>query len=124
MLLASIGIGWVAVKIRQARRQRAAVEAIEELGGSVKYDYMLDEYRYPLPDPQPPEPAWLGNLLGDDLFAGIASVNGCNTKVTDAGLEHLKRFDYLIELWLQNTTVTDAGVKKLQQALPHCHIVH
>ncbi len=37
-------------------------------------------------------------------------------------LEHLKRLTKLQSLYLQNTKVTDAGVKKLQQALPQCKV--
>ena len=33
MLLACIGMGWIAVKLQQVRRERAAVAAIEGLGG-------------------------------------------------------------------------------------------
>ena len=45
-----------------------------------------------------------------------------NTKVTDAGLEHLKNLSKLQWLYLDGTNVTDKGVKKLQQALPKCEI--
>jgi hypothetical protein len=43
-------------------------------------------------------------------------------KVTDAGLEHLTGLTQLTKLYL-NRTITDEGVKKLQQALPNCEIV-
>jgi len=40
---------------------------------------------------------------------------------TDAGLEHLKGLTQLEQLWLDGTQVTDAGVEKLNQALPKCN---
>ena len=46
-----------------------------------------------------------------------------NTKVSDAGLEHLKGLTQLQMLLLDNTKVSDAGVKKFQQALPKCVIL-
>ena len=46
------------------------------------------------------------------------------SKITDAGLEHLKGPSHLTHLDLGNTEVTDEGVKKLQQALPKCKIYH
>ena len=45
-----------------------------------------------------------------------------NTKVTDAGLEHLKGLTGLQGLSLERTKVTDGGLAKLQAALPKCHI--
>jgi hypothetical protein len=52
----------------------------------------------------------------------VISVELSGTKVTDAGLEHLKGLTQLQQLHLDGTKITDAGVKKLKQALPHCHI--
>jgi hypothetical protein len=46
------------------------------------------------------------------------------TDITDAGLEHLRNFTRLEELQLTSTTVTDNGVKRLQQTLPNCVILH
>jgi hypothetical protein len=43
-------------------------------------------------------------------------------KVADAGLEHLQRLKQLTDLRLYDTQVTDARVKKFQQALPNCWI--
>jgi hypothetical protein len=45
-----------------------------------------------------------------------------NTTVTDAGLVHLQGLHQLQGLGLDNTKVTDGGVRKLQQALPKCYI--
>jgi hypothetical protein len=45
-----------------------------------------------------------------------------DTKITDAGLEHLKGLKQLRELHLIETQVTDAGVKKLNEALPKLFI--
>ena len=46
-----------------------------------------------------------------------------NTGVTDAGLHHLTGFSRLIYLDLSNNPkVTDAGVKKLNAALPRCTV--
>ncbi len=45
------------------------------------------------------------------------------TKITDAGLAHLAGLTRLSGLWLEhNPQITDAGVKRLQQALPNCII--
>ncbi|NQU21935.1 MAG: hypothetical protein HQ567_11685 [Candidatus Nealsonbacteria bacterium] len=44
--------------------------------------------------------------------------------MTDAGLEYLEGMTSLQSLDLRGTQVTDAGIKKLQQALPNCKIEH
>jgi len=59
----------------------------------------------------------------------LTCLNLDNTKVTDAGLVHLKhlavhlkRLADLQELYLVDTQVTDAGIAELQQVLPNCKI--
>jgi hypothetical protein len=44
------------------------------------------------------------------------------TKVSDAGLIHLKGLARLRELWLPDTTVSDAAVNELNEALPRTSI--
>jgi hypothetical protein len=44
------------------------------------------------------------------------------TQVTDAGLEHLKGLTKLEGLSLEETDVTNEGVKKFQKLLQNCHI--
>ena len=45
-----------------------------------------------------------------------------NTKITDAGLVHLKGLNRLQPLYLYGSQVTDAGIAELPQALPNCKI--
>jgi len=45
-------------------------------------------------------------------------LNLCHTKVTDGGLEHLKGLTQLQQLNVIGTSVTDAGAKSLEKALP------
>lgn len=44
------------------------------------------------------------------------------THVSDAGLVHLQKLTQLTDLLLSGTQVSDAGRKRLQAALPECHI--
>jgi hypothetical protein len=43
-------------------------------------------------------------------------------KITDVGLEHVKDLGVFRVLDVKGTSVTDAGIKKLQQAVPTLRI--
>ena len=76
VLLASIGMSWVAVRVQGARRQKAAVEAIKKLGGWVIYDWEFDQS---------------GNVehLKRLSQLGVLSLDG--TQVTGAGVKKLRQ---------------------------------
>ncbi|HUY89570.1 MAG TPA: hypothetical protein VMV10_12620 [Pirellulales bacterium] len=81
VLLTVIAI-WLGVTVNQAREQRAAVRAIEALGGTVVYDWRLryeysEKYGFAFSidrDDDPPGPAWLRRLVGDDFFQNVEVV--------------------------------------------------
>ena len=150
MLVACIGMSWVALKMRQARRQRLAVIAILLEGGNVQ---QWSQEFAPLPQGTAvptqdsvvsPEPishtewsigskppsyakesrahAWLRRWLGDDFFSHPV----CVTIHTDAAMENLKWLPRLTTLSLQHGQITDAGlqhVKGLTQ-LRHLFLQH
>ena len=138
----SVPCCWLAVKMRDAQRQRRAVEAIRKAGGWawVGYDYEFDRFgNFPPSQEQEPAPSWLRDLLGVDFFAevevvllddtdfgdaGLQQVVGgltnlqclslSKTQVTDAGLEHLKGLTNLDTLALNDTQMTDEGLAHLK----------
>ena len=57
-------------------------------------------------------------LLITLLLSQLRRLDLENTKVTDAGLEHLKGLNQLHALSLYGTRVTEAGANKLRKALP------
>lgn len=57
-------------------------------------------------------------------FARLKDLDLSYTKITDAGLAHLKGLAGLKALDLRKTGVSEQGVKRLQQALPDCRILH
>jgi len=151
VVVLSVPLGWFAMKMQKARKQREVVEAILEVGGRVSYTpgpipLKGGGFAYYLRAPR--APLCLREWLGDDFFydvirvdltfsrvtdgglvhlKGFTSLKRLNlkgTRVTDAGLENLKGLTSLEMLRLQETNVTDAGVKKLQEALPNCEIRH
>jgi hypothetical protein len=148
-LVLSIPLAWVAARMRQAGRQREAVEAIRKLGGRVEYDHQrenIDGYRVLDLSRKLPGRKWLRGSFGDDFFsnvdavtldgqkvsdadlqslAGLSRVKELtltNIDITDAGLEYLKRLEQLEFVYLRGSLVTDEGVRSLQQSLPKCVI--
>lgn len=107
-------------KLQQARQQRVAVAAIRNLGGSVFYDYQLDEQGKLIPEKkqQPPGWEWERKLLGIDMLADVVAVFFFNTGDEEIGDEEMKHLAEMTELeWLilMNTQVGDAGLKHLTE---------
>ena len=86
LLVAFVPSGWAA---EPNAEQAKAIAAIEKLGGNVTFD-----------EKSPDKP--------------VISVDLSTSKVTDAGLEHLKGLSHLRQLYLYDTQVTDAGLKHLR----------
>ena len=86
------------IPVTRIHSKQEAIAAITKLGGIVKFA-----------EKKPGKP-----VIGVYLIF---------TKVTDAGLVHLKGMTNLQTLDLSFTNVTAAGVKKLQAALPKCKII-
>lgn len=143
ILVLSLSLSWYAVKVERIRRQKRIGSIIEGAGGTVSYERT-----------EPPVPQWIRGLFGDDFFVVTAvtvneewvipegeevvnvpvgwdafgddeatylkelpdlkvlSLN--NTQVSDAGLKHLKRLTNLKILWLDNTQITDSGLEHLK----------
>ncbi|MGA2063224.1 MAG: hypothetical protein ABSG67_22365 [Thermoguttaceae bacterium] len=78
--LVACASSWLGVKMRQARRQNEAVDALIKLGGKVGFDYK-DR------GATPSDPAWLRNLFGD---GNVTSIDLSRSKVTNVDLERLK----------------------------------
>jgi hypothetical protein len=126
--LCAFGCSWLAVKMRQAQREREAGAAIEQAGGMVLWS-------------EPSDPKWLRCLVGDSLFVhvdgadlsgtdisdagllehvcGLAKLNGLGLsncrKVTDVGIRHICRMRQLHFLNLTDTQATDACVEELDK---------
>jgi len=100
---------WLSVKMRQAERQRRAVEAIERVGWG-EYDGVVDESG----KPQPSVPTWLSGLVGVDLFVDVVRVDFYESEASDVALEHLKGLTNLNHLEFSGTQVTDAGLEHLK----------
>ena len=141
VLVVAVGIplGWLSVKMREAERQKRAVEAIEKAGGHVWYDYQLDGAGMLIAKQGTPAPAWAMKLVDVDFLSDVTGVafyfpteagdevlvhvkaltelkrlELCSTHVTDAGLENLKGLTGLRRLAIYRQQVTDVGLQKLK----------
>jgi hypothetical protein len=111
VVLASVGMAWVAAKMQQARQQREVVESIKKLGGGVRYDYhdgVCD------PKEHPPVPAWLLAVFGDDFFAKVVGVGFFGTDISDDDLAVLEKLPHLEFVQLERVPITDEGLNHLK----------
>ena len=64
----AVPFGWLGFELRQARKQKAIVNAVKKHDGVVDYDW---QWRVPTTTP---EPQWLRDLLGADFFSDVIHV--------------------------------------------------
>lgn len=129
-----IGLGW---EVEQVRRQRAAVAAIQAVGGNVMYDWHETAPRTVSTAGRPKGSAWLRRLIGDDYFqrpVWISFLGGArsdgwvnavcelpSTKylllgqkdVSDDILRRMRVMPHLEELQLFNAPISDEGLQYL-----------
>lgn len=74
VLITALGV-WLGFTVDAARRQREVVAAIEAVGGAVAYDWEVDDdLTKPSGRSEPPGPARLRRLLGDEYFQSVEGV--------------------------------------------------
>ena len=112
VVLLSVPMGWFALKMQEAERQRRAVVAIQKAGGRVFYDYQLNEELNLVVGAEPPAPPWLRELLGDDFFSDVVGVDFSNARET-SGVYLVKGLTGLRKLVLQGKRVTDGELATL-----------
>lgn len=114
---------WLGLKTDRARRQREAVQAVEEREGHVAYEHeMVGDPFAAVPadgrkgssEPKPPGPARLRELLGREYFDTVVRVDLSRRSITDEDLALLKNLPQLQELELTETSVSDAGIEHLK----------
>jgi Leucine-rich repeat (LRR) protein len=113
VVVAAIGLGFLAVPMHRARAQREAVEALLQAGADVEYDYQrqTDAAGSWVYCAEPPGPEWLRKILGNDFFADVVDVSFFHDeRVSDHDLRHLCALSNLRELSIIEGKVTDAGL--------------
>jgi hypothetical protein len=104
--LVAIVLGLV---VNPAEQQRRAVAVVHRLGGGVEYE---DEEPHGGNVSLAPE--WLRESLGKHYFRSVIRVSLSYTRLSDAGLAHLKGLTGLQGLSLDDTQVSDAGLVNLR----------
>ena len=99
-LIVALLSGWMTVKMRAAKEQHDAVEAI----GATIYDFQHSHSCVAA------DPEWLRNILGNDFFHDVVVAYLKN----DSGMKHLKGLSQLQELCLSGEAVTDAGMENIK----------
>jgi hypothetical protein len=142
LVLVTVLCVWLGVKVNQARRQKEAVAALQELGATVTYAQHRVGPNAFNHDRELDVPGWLRELAGDDFFQSVISLNvgqpmsdaelvhlsalpeieymdleRAGRGVTDAGLAHLPRPDRLVSFCGKSTSVGDEFVKRLEDAV-------
>jgi hypothetical protein len=84
-LVTAILAVWLGIQVNRAANQRRAVAAVKARGGTVHY--MHECYTHPMPlrdfysgssfdhQVEPPGPAWLRHLLGDEYFQDVVYIS-------------------------------------------------
>lgn len=128
-----------------AHQQRRRVQAIQQLGGYIRYETIHGLDGQFVTSDGWIVPKKLVDAFGVDVFArtrevgwtkggisdaevatldlrGFSSVAICSREITDAGVEHVCQNPEMTQLWLGSTQVTDTGLHVLQQ-LPRLELV-
>jgi Leucine Rich repeat len=108
VLASGAGLGWI---VRSARIQRDAVAAITKNGGNYSYDWEWRDGKS-IPGGVPLAPRWLVELIGIDYF-GHATRATLFPVANDEVLVNVGRLNQLQELNLHRSTVSDAGLSRL-----------
>lgn len=126
----SLPFSWFAVQQNKARQQKAAIAAVKERGGKIRYDYEFEYFERLLSQPPTsglsrpvrPWPRWLYGFLGDDVLHSVSEVSLSpgypeawqnNWSFSDRDLDLLDEFTKLRAVNLSFQPFTDAGLRKL-----------
>jgi hypothetical protein len=134
MLLACIGMGWLGVKMQQARKQRTAINAIQAGGGwmmawsgnlAPTFFFWRSSHEPEIPGWRPVcedesrVHAWLRRLLGDDFVTYPIDA----VVTSSAGMEHLGGLPQLESLFLKDDQIVDSDLTHLK-CLPRLTLLY
>jgi hypothetical protein len=137
LVIIALFSAWLAYHVNRVSRQEAAVAAIAQLGGRVRYDWeptlldatarmrqVVDATRSGQPSPMfidaPRVPQMLRNLFGDRFFQAVVEIDvrgnvwtSGRLNLNDAVIEHVVSCKSLERLSLVNTDVSDVDLQAI-----------
>ncbi|MGO9111573.1 MAG: leucine-rich repeat domain-containing protein [Thermoguttaceae bacterium] len=140
VVVVAMPCSWIAVEIRATKKEREAIEAVRKAENWVFYDFEMDASEKKMANPEPPQPAWLRRLLGDEFFCDVVEVHATTNaaiknvesfpelrtlftyspasgdnpaEVTDVALDRIGACSHLETLHLRHTSITDEGLRHL-----------
>jgi hypothetical protein len=119
---------WLVAESAKTQHKVLAIRRVEELGGSISYDYQWSKSGTWLPDATPPGHPWLKRLYGDyyavnpveiQLFAGGSAAKRSRRSTpedfTDSDARLISVLEEVRWLVLQDTGLTDVGLQHLRR---------
>ena len=104
-VVVAVPCSWLATEMKQAARQRDAIEAFHRFPQRITYDYDRPGQEIALLGCP-----WLRRLLGNDFFGEVVEVClGCDEMFTDAEIAQLESLPRLEELRLRNGELATLG---------------
>jgi hypothetical protein len=114
VVVVALPCSWLAIEVKGAKAQAAAVAAIKAAGGSATYDFETDESNGLLRNSEAKWPSWVRNILENDLCSSVDGVGLCRTRVTGKWLENLSDLREIRALNLAGTQISDADLEGLR----------
>jgi hypothetical protein len=120
LILLTLFCVWLGMLASSARRQKRAVEAIQQSGGQFCYDYQLTrrgpgleiEFSYQV---QPPGPRWLRRILGDHYFITPLALNiARKSSLTDDCFSHLDALPFVESASFVDVAFQDSDLAHLK----------
>jgi hypothetical protein len=122
LILITVLCIWLGIKVNDARRQRQAITAILNAGGTFFYDYQsrigpsgnADDIRSFDPNAPSPGPGWLRKLVGDDYFSNVVAVDLYERTISESDFKKLPNLRAIVNLDLIKTKLeTENGTRAL-----------
>jgi hypothetical protein len=106
---------WLAFKVHAARQQQEAVALYLRLGGTIRYDYEIDQSGRLIRNATPSGWPWLRSYVGSEYFDSVSVLSMTTKPVSDPDTRPLVGLPHLLQLWLGHTKISDDAMDSISQ---------